>query len=1484
VIITPGRNQHCCGPRDPRHRYLARLKKRSTYMTRHPVSNLWRLAACAAVLVAVSLASAGTWVSVQPDGQVLLTQRASATAPSVGVLASDLDQLVVTTQTFGLDLDRIENKTGSFVELRWPDAPLYGDVGAPGVPMVRRLFVAPQGAAISYDYTLGRVAAFDGNAANMPLAALPVQPSIEKIPGARENARFVIDADAYNIDAELPQQRVAVTELGIVRGQRLCLLEVFPVAHNPVTGRTLVWPEITVDIRFEGGVIPRGAINPMARMSTFILNPEVLPEAQLRGGNYLIVTADTFAGQIAAFATAKTNQGFNVETYSVAGGTSNTAIKSYIQSLWGGPSSPDYILIVGDSNLIPAWVGQGAGSPDTDLQYACMDGSADWYPDIAIGRFPARTSSQLQNMIDKTLYVENGPLADPAYLKRACFMASVDNYTITEATHNYVIDTWLEPNDFICDRLYQVTYGAGTQDVTNAFNDGRFYGVYSGHGSSTGWADGPPFSQANVNALTNADMYAFVCSFACVTGSYVSLDECFMETWVRAPDKAAVCAWGSSVNSYWDEDDILERRLFDAIFDENLDLPKDAGWMYVEAQMRLLDHYGPTSTIRRYFEMYNLMGDPSLPHPGACSDAGTCVVDRAKYACEDTVLVVVGDCGPNLNENEIDEVVIDIASDSETGEQITLYETNPNSSRFEGSITISATNAPGVLLVAEGDTITATYYDADNGQGQGVYVDATAVVDCTPPVISNVDAINIEPRSATVTFDANEMVRGIVHYGTTCGSPTDTAFGPYGLPAVVDITGLQDNTTYYYVVEAEDEAGNSVVDDNGGACYMFTTPEVPDFFTQLFDGDFDVDDMTLYFIPNGSNDFYAGCGEACSVLPTDPVGGTSISLSDDDSELVNVTGGNEVYIYGTAYTSFYIGSNGYITFGDSDTDYSETLEDHFDMPRVSALFDDLNPSSGGTVSYKQLDDRIAVTWDGVPEYSNTGANTFQIELFFDGTITITHLGCSSTDSVVGLSEGVGLDPDYFPSDLSNMGSCGPRPPTAAPVDVNTGINVPATITLDGTDDGLPDPPAALTYIIDTLPLHGTLSDPNGGIIDAVPYDLLAYGNVVDYTPDTGNSDPDQFTYHVNDGGVAPDGGDSAVVPVSITFGGSAWDPVAYDVATGTPVGTPVDVTLMADDPNSDPLTFHILSLPDDGMLRDPNGGAIDTVPYELLNGGNVVTYHPPFGYNGLVDFTYYARDDVAASNIANVDITVGGPTQYMLMTLDEDPGWPMDGAWEFGVPQGLGGSAHGSPDPTSGYTGDYVLGINLAGDYSTTIGGPYYVTMGPVDLTDVTDVELKFHRWLNCDYQPYVSATVEVSIDGSNWTLVWENGGSPAVADDDWQHVAYAATAADDQATVWFRWGHAVNQGGAYAFSGWNIDDIEIWGLVPGAGQPGDTNCDGVVSAADIDPFVVALTGGQAAYEAQFPSCNFWHADCNEDGAVSAADIDPFVAILTSGL
>jgi hypothetical protein len=61
------------------------------------------------------------------------------------------------------------------------------------------------------------------------------------------------------------------------------------------------------------------------------------------------------------------------------------------------------------------------------------------------------------------------------------------------------------------------------------------------------------------------------------------------------------------------------------------------------------------------------------------------------------------------------------------------------------------------------------------------------------------------------------------------------------------------------------------------------------------------------------------------------------------------------------------------------------------------------------------------------------------------------------------------------------------------------------------------------------------------------------------------------------------------------------------------------------------------------------------------------------------------------------------------------------------------------------------------------------------------------------------------------------------------------------------------------------------------AGCPGDLNCDGEITYADIDLFVTALSG-QANWP--YPECPWINADLNNDGDVTYADIDPFVAAI----
>lgn len=228
-----------------------------------------------------------------------------------------------------------------------------------------------------------------------------------------------------------------------------------------------------------------------------------------------------------------------------------------------------------------------------------------------------------------------------------------------------------------------------------------------------------------------------------------------------------------------------------------------------------------------------------------------------------------------------------------------------------------------------------------------------------------------------------------------------------------------------------------------------------DFFAELFPtNDFDLAMQSFTFTPDGSRNRYTVCREPAPTLPTNPAGGTNAPLSDDSFVQVTLADGATVEIYGERSDQFFIGSNGYLTMGSGDADLSASLQSHFSRVRAAALMRDLDPAAGGSVSWRQLSNRVAVTWLGVRQFgSTTVSNTFQIELFFEGTIRMSYQQMGSRTGVVGLSDGQGVPPGFVESDFSAYGSCGRFLTLSVPASVSEGAGLltgGGTISLNAT--------------------------------------------------------------------------------------------------------------------------------------------------------------------------------------------------------------------------------------------------------------------------------------------------------------------------------------------------------------------------------------------------------------------------------------------------
>jgi hypothetical protein len=760
---------------------------------------------------------------------------------------------------------------------------------------------------------------------------------------------------------------------------------------------------------------------------TAVLAATVLPIPWAAAtGNYLIITAQDYAGSapLTQFAAAKAAMGYNVSTYVVPPGTSRESIKAYILSLWGTPDAPRYILLVGDtdgasatSNTIPHWVGGGSRHATTDLPYACMDPGDDWYPEIFIGRFSVRSVSMLQDVVNKTLTVESGIFPDPTYTTRAAFLATEDSTAQAEQNHDWVIANYLGPAEFQAIKIY-ARLGGNTQMITNAVNQGCLFVVYFGHSDSSGWWS-PAFSQSNVNALSNTGLYGLVMGWSCNT-AHIDYSECFGETWQRAPNKGAAAylsasnyVWWGSVEA-WESSRRMERYFFQSFFVDHIWIVSPA-WYAALARIYNDPDYGPTHDhTRNIFEEFVLLGDPALhlPEPNGFTLAAS---PLTQDACTPPVTAVSYTVEVR-RQGSFDQPVTLSASGLPPGTSVSF---TPNSlvPPFTSEMTIS-----GIGPAASGGyDIQITGTSASMQRGTAVRLNVSAALPQPVSLLSPPDGATDVRRRPTLTW---QPLAEALEYDLEIA--TDPAFLQIVYTASSSTsqhevtTNLAAATRHYWHVRGVNACGEGAFSQ----AFTFTTIEQSDYFTEQFTGSsdpFDLDYRCVRLYPDGSGDYYAICGYPISSLPTDPAGGTTLTLGDDN--YVSVTPSAPVKLYGTSYTRFYVNSNGNLTFNSGDSTYTESLTAHFAQPRISALFDDLNPGAGGTVSWKQLPDRVAVTFQNVPEYGTSNQNTFQVEMLANEEIRISWLRIDALDGIAGISAGGGVPSDFLESNLSGAPYC-----------------------------------------------------------------------------------------------------------------------------------------------------------------------------------------------------------------------------------------------------------------------------------------------------------------------------------------------------------------------------------------------------------------------------------------------------------------------------
>jgi len=865
------------------------------------------------------------------------------------------------------------------------------------------------------------------------------------------------DSCIYQKDAYFPQDAVELVSVGEFRRCKLVEVKIWRKAYNPLRKKVRVLrsgkaaisvaptkgaPKATVSLP------PAATSNPLSNLLSTTLNPHdydkfYAPEAPAAGPNadYVIITTSSIrdtSTKLAAFIVCKENCAHTVkvvtestsadDTHYVSGSSADQRadnIRDWLQSRYLGDGI-EYVLLIGDphpfsfdsATCIPMKMcyprrgaGDGYEESPTDMFFAELSntwdydgngyygeyngdyraGGADKICEIQVGRIPFYGSytdldSILQKIIDYS--AETG---SRAWRDKVLVAAAVSNFAPQDEDGDGTADSpFLDPSD----RTFGTDWG---QDVKSLASSQGFdtYTLYEKEGY---------YSDGTAYPLTACDSPLTVSNF--------------VSEWQNNYGFVTWSGHGSETTAYrfcWTSDSDYPNITGNYT-------PHDETEFYTLfsiSQCSQLDNTHPsfvvqTSCLNANPENTNNLAYRLLKNGAIGSFAGTSVTWYAVGSWSTSDGSTYGD-----DTSYGYYIFSQMAQDDTAAAALNWCRSNfgtgwPSGSSWMNMVAINLYGDPDLSLVTAcvpSSPPTAHDCNAPASMNLPVSIELQVTDDGLPdPPAALSYIITSLPTHGTLTDPHAELIETVEYELLNNGNqvvytPQRDYLGPDQFNFIANDGGQQ-----------------PIGGDSNEATVSITVVE---YFTELFDSqDNDLNNRMFTFIPDGSPCFYMLCRDNTEQFPTDPNGGTLLSLNDDDYLQLSLTDAKQVGIYGYTFGSFYLGSNGYITFDSNDTDSTETPADHFALKRISALFDDLDPSAGGAVSWKQLPDRAVVTFENVPEAGDANStNSFQIEMFFQGTIRLTYLNIDAANGLAGLSDGNSLPTDFIATDLSSSFLC-----------------------------------------------------------------------------------------------------------------------------------------------------------------------------------------------------------------------------------------------------------------------------------------------------------------------------------------------------------------------------------------------------------------------------------------------------------------------------
>ena len=601
---------------------------------------------------------------------------------------------------------------------------------------------------------------------------------------------FLKNINYYNSNTIYPENKLTVSEPMVMRDIEVGLISFIPYEYNAETQSLTIFDEVEINI-VESGTRDLNTNLPIRRSKLFepfyedlIVDYEPLStrdEYQPAAIMYICGGGSSSHPYVQELVEWRRKQGYIVYLISESeAGTSANSIKSFLQNvLTDFDDPPEIVGLIGDTSgsySIPHFTYSGGA---TDVEYSYLSGN-DFLPEIFIGRISVNSSSDISNIINKTLTYEKAVHHGNWWFERAALVGDPSDSGVSTITTMKYIQNIMENHGM---NDIRTCYDCNSEDnwVENQFDDGILYYNYRGFYGSSG------IGQSGLNS----GMYTpFAASLTCGTGDYngTSESERFIREGSLSDPQGAVASVGvSTLETHTAYNNIVHMGIYDGIFSKGM---YHAGAALANGKISLYTTYptNPNSAVSKFSSWPNLMGDPALhlwrdiPHdfvidapaslPAGVQSLDVTIYDENGNEVEDArVTLVLGDEYFTVYTDPLGDATITWSSNNAANASITAFK---NGFRLaQTPLVIGQVEGAALYLDQTRTVIDDTLYGDGNFQ-----LNSGETISLTMPILNygSEDAVDLDieliSENINVQFDDSTIGMDLI----SAGSSEDVVF------------------------------------------------------------------------------------------------------------------------------------------------------------------------------------------------------------------------------------------------------------------------------------------------------------------------------------------------------------------------------------------------------------------------------------------------------------------------------------------------------------------------------------------------------------------------------------------------------------------------------------------------------------------------------------------------------------------------------------